>query len=119
MEIIDDVPFDEARKKVEAGEYLLIVDRALATQAFGSSGSIWTNLVFAPYVGTAAGIVLLFFDWRIGLLAFFLAILSFRLLRSAAITWVRRRALSDRTLYDVFAKHRIVWFTPSHRTSGR
>jgi hypothetical protein len=119
MEIIDDVPFDEAIQKVKSGEYALIVDRGLATQAFGNSGSVWTNLVFLPYATIAIGIGLLFFDWRFSILAFILGVLSFRILRYAAIGWVRKQALTERGLYEVFSKHRIVWFTPLEQNSRK
>ena len=112
MEIIDDVPFDEAIQKVGNGEYVLIVDRGMATRAFGNSGSVCTNLAFLPYISVAVGIALLFFDWKIAILAFIFGILSFRILRYAAINWVREHALVERGLYEAFAKHRIIWFTP-------
>jgi hypothetical protein len=118
MEIIDDVPFEEAIEKIKSGEYALIVDRSLATQAFGNSGSILTNLVFLPYVSIAIGVIFLFFNWQFSVLAFIFGILSFRAFRYSAIRWVRRYALTERSLYEVFTKHQIIWFTPLERNTG-
>lgn len=115
MEIIGDVPFEEAKAKTESGEYALIVDRMLATQAFGNSGSPLTILVFLPYLCFFAAIVMLFFDWRFAIGLVIGGFLAFRLFRTVAINWVRKNALIDRGLYGAFAKHRIVWFTPSSR----
>ena len=115
MEIIDDVPFEEAKAKTASGEYALMVDRMLATQAFGNSGSPLTHLVFLPYLCFIVAVVMLFFDWRYSIGLAIAGFFAFRLLRTVAINWVRKNALIDRGLYGAFAKHRIVWFTPTQR----
>ena len=115
MEIIDNLPFDEAKAKTESGEYALIVDRMLATQAFGNSGSRLTSLVFLPYLFFIAAIAMIFFDWRFSIGLAVLGFLAFRVLRTVAINWIRKNAFVDRGLYEAFAKHRIIWFTPTWR----
>ncbi|MFC0204736.1 hypothetical protein [Novosphingobium soli] len=112
IEIIDDVPYEEAMRAIANRKYHMIVDRGLATSAFGSSGSRLTNIVFLPYFFVAGAIVAIFYSWVLAIACLALAFLSFKLLRNVAIGWVRRRAVRDPALYEIFARNRVVWFTP-------
>ena len=112
VEIIDDVPYEVAMQALADRKYHMIVDRQLATQALGASGAPLSKVVFLPYLFFLCASISLFYSWVLAVGSLLGAFFTFRLLRNVAIGWVRRRAVRDPDLYAVFAKHRIIWFTP-------
>lgn len=111
MEIIDDVPFRAARDAVEDGEYLMIVNRVLATRAYKNSGEWGANLAGLFLLTALAIVPLIFVYWPAALASGLTAYLSLKVLRWKAVEWVRRNAFASEGLYHAFARHRVIWFT--------
>ena len=111
MDIIDDVPFRVARDAVRNGDYLMIVDRMLATQAYKNSGEWGANLAGVFFLTMLAAIPLAFVFWPAAIASALASHISLRILRRKAVAWVRLNAFASEELYYIFARHRVIWFT--------
>jgi hypothetical protein len=105
------LPYQTFHNEWQAGRLIAYVDRSMAVQVYGATGSAWTYVLpFAFVAGLLAFLpIAVFWNVWVGVGTFVAAIVARKLLNKKAIDWVRNDALAKRDRFRWYSARGIVW----------